>query len=956
MYRLLLSRIVCGFSLLVAASLALGQSGRVRGIVIDGSDQKPLPYTNIWLEWSGIGAVTDTTGQFILMNVPAGEYTLHAQFMGYQRKTIRNVLVTPDVTTTLLLPLEKTVLQGEEVVVTAKDELIQLTATGDRKVFKSDYLSELPVEDVSTLIGAQSGAVFYDDALHVRGGRSDELGVYLDGVLLNNPYDRNFESTLLLSGLEQVSYQPGGVGAQYGGFNSGVVHLTSQKGGSELAGEVDMLTDQWLSEREKTFGAYSYGYSRAVTALHGPVPFTQKHLRFFASLDYLYTKDRSPSWASGIQSDQFVADIDSLIRLQPAPQALVGPKQGNQRKWWGGLFNITGNYKSFFGKIGGSYHFKRDHVYQHARSAFNWQNMPLDDQTDFSLFGHFHWVITPALFLAFDANTYRYQSILQDPSIRDDFINWSNPDVIPNISTWGEIVPILDEFANFQGYGRVFGNYSKDQSERNTLKLHGSWQVTPQHHLEGGVEWQKQVIRFYSITYGIASALHRLYASTEPEGREPTADEIAVVYSQYANYAGFDATGRDAVNSGDFGPRRPENVSWYVQENYETPHFVCQLGVRFDYLSMHQKQLIDPYHIPINETGGVDVSALRDGATYFETNPRIGMAFPVTDRSTLHFHYGKYSQAPPYANTYINWLTISENLQAGATPFLSNPSLKPVKTTSYEIGCDWIAGASVVLDATCFYKEIRDQIQMRAMTGASPMTYLTFVNGDYGTSKGLTFDLSLKRTYHIATQCSYTLMWSEGTGSDPYSQFSLAMNQADDYPTLVSPLSYDQRHALHVSLDFKTSGQEGPTCRGFYPFANLGVMVWYTYGSGYPYTPVEVSNSVFSGSSDVPTGAINVNRMLSQSLCHVRIERNLQRGHLTCIPYVSILNLFNTKTIKRVFESTGMPDDDGWLATPEGQTWQKNYPAMVAWYRAMLADPTRYGMPRQIRLGCKIQF
>ena len=950
MYRYVRSSIF--LLILLFCSSANGQTGHIRGIVFDSENHNPLAAANVWLDASHFGTTSADDGRFILMNIPAGDYTLHVQYMGYKQLVIKPVTVTPLLTTRVDASLEKTILQGQEVTVVAQDEWLPLTATGDRKVYTESTLKELPFEYLNTLIGAQSGVVESDEALHVRGGRSDELGIYLDGVLLNNPYNRGIDSSILMSGLDQVSYQPGGMDAQIGGFNSGVIFLVSKQGGETLSGQFDLSTDQWLPEREKRFGAYSYGYSQSSAELHGPLPFSKKKIRFFTHLDYLYAKDRSPSYQASVEPSEFVTDIDSLVKLNPLPTALPGPKHGNHRKQWNSLFNLSGNYRGLYLKAGGRFHMKDDRLYQHTRSAFDWQHMPQSIQKDWSLYARLNWLITDKLHVMVDVNTYRFQSIIQDPQIKDDFLNWTNPDMIPNISVWGDFVPGLEEFSEFRGYGSVYGHYLKDESVRNTIKVHSAWQVTSSHRLDIGLERQTHAIRFYNVSYPISTALHRLYETID----SPTDSQIEAVYEQYADYAGFDARGQEYVDTGHFAPRKPVNTSFYIQDTYETSHFVCQLGLRLDQIKIDQKRLVDLYQIPINESGQVDMEQLKTGASYLALSPRIGFAFPVSDRATFHFHYGKYTEAPPYESTYLNWYTLGSDLQSGVSPFLANPSLKPITTTSYEIGCDVGFGSYIRLDATCFYKEIRDQIQMRSIIGAEPMTYTTFVNGDYGTLKGFTWDVYLKQFDHFSGQCSYSLMWSEGTGSNPYSQFAFTLNQDDVYPTLVSPLDYDQRHAFHATVRFQTLEKEGLFWHNRYPFSNLSILFWFTYGSGLPYTRVEEASYVFDVGNVTPVGQLNSQRMPAGSLCHLRVEKRLKKGEWTILPYINILNLFNHKLVRHVYQTTGLPDNDGWLKTPEGQVWQEKNQTAAEWYQAFLADPNNFGMPRQIRLGCKFQF
>ena len=69
-----------------------------------------------------------------------------------------------------------------------------------------------------------------------------------------------------------------------------------------------------------------------------------------------------------------------------------------------------------------------------------------------------------------------------------------------------------------------------------------------------------------------------------------------------------------------------------------------------------------------------------------------------------------------------------------------------------------------------------------------------------------------------------------------------------------------------------------------------------------------------------------------------------------------MINLLNAETFETVYEATGLPNDDGWFTTLEGQKWAEANPVAAQWYQYRVADPENYGWPRQIRLGLKLQF
>ncbi len=107
------------------------------------------------------------------------------------------------------------------------------------------------------------------------------------------------------------------------------------------------------------------------------------------------------------------------------------------------------------------------------------------------------------------------------------------------------------------------------------------------------------------------------------------------------------------------------------------------------------------------------------------------------------------------------------NLARGQSAAVSNPDLKPEKTTDYEITFQQKLSKSSALSISAFYKELRDMIQIINVQFAHPISYTTYGNIDFGTVKGLSFAYDLRRTSNIRMNVSYTLQFADGTGSDP---------------------------------------------------------------------------------------------------------------------------------------------------------------------------------------------
>ena len=171
--------------LLFPALVYGGTTGKVTGMVKDKEAGTPLPGANVVLVGAPVmlGATSDADGRFILLNVPAGTYGLKCSFIGFQEVVVRNVQITPDLTTKVDFTLTSQTLElGQTLEVVATRPLIQRDQTASARLITSDEIENLPVRGYAGVTALQAGVTDMDGNLYVRGGRLEEVAYYVDGV------------------------------------------------------------------------------------------------------------------------------------------------------------------------------------------------------------------------------------------------------------------------------------------------------------------------------------------------------------------------------------------------------------------------------------------------------------------------------------------------------------------------------------------------------------------------------------------------------------------------------------------------------------------------------------------------------------------------------------------------------------------------------------------------------
>jgi hypothetical protein len=208
-----------------------GTTGKISGKVTDKNTGEPLPGVNVLIEGTMMGAATDMKGNYIIINVPVGSYTVRADYIGYKTVRIANIRVHPDLTTEVNFQLSSTVLQGQTVSIVAERPIINKNVTNTVRTLEAEDLKNIPMRGVQTVMSLSSAVV---GGTHVRGGRSEENVTYVDGVMTTLLRGGTTNGLSVISNaIEEANFHAGGFNAEYGFANSGVL-FTTTKSGSDL--------------------------------------------------------------------------------------------------------------------------------------------------------------------------------------------------------------------------------------------------------------------------------------------------------------------------------------------------------------------------------------------------------------------------------------------------------------------------------------------------------------------------------------------------------------------------------------------------------------------------------------------------------------------------------------------------------------------------------------------------
>ena len=130
-----------------------------------------------------------------------------------------------------------------------------------------------------------------------------------------------------------------------------------------------------------------------------------------------------------------------------------------------------------------------------------------------------------------------------------------------------------------------------------------------------------------------------------------------------------------------------------------------------------------------------------------QLSPRLGIAYPITDRGVIHFSYGHFYQMPSFNNLVNNqrrFLGISQ-------PLFGNANLEPQKTVAFEVGWDQQLTEFLAVTVTGFYKDIENLVSTDVYQSAQPTTISYYINQDFANVRGVEINLRTRRYYNFTS-------------------------------------------------------------------------------------------------------------------------------------------------------------------------------------------------------------
>jgi outer membrane receptor protein involved in Fe transport len=264
-----------------------------------------------------------------------------------------------------------------------------------------------------------------------------------------------------------------------------------------------------------------------------------------------------------------------------------------------------------------------------------------------------------------------------------------------------------------------------------------------------------------------------------------------------------ETNGLPGGNRSDYVNYNPEG-SAYAQDRWEFEGLVLNAGLRYDLFT------------PGDQISDAD---LRSGRRYKQQlSPRLGVAYPISDKDVLSFHYGWTYQTPARG-------AIFENRGLGATVNTrGNPDLEPETNVAYQAAMQHLFSRDVSGQFSVFFRDIYGLITARRETDEFGNLVNVFANGDYASARGFEASVTKSFSHKFSADVHYTYSLATGVASDPNSALQFLNGGRLFLPISERALDWDQRHTLSFQANLRDAGK-------------WGMRTQWTWGSGFPFTP-----------------------------------------------------------------------------------------------------------------------
>jgi len=938
---------------IINSDLSYAQStGKIMGKVSDVATGEGIPYANVMIEGTTLGAASDVEGNYVILNIPPGVYNVTASYIGFQKVTMKDITVNVGFTTTTNfilssgeVTLEAVIVQGE------RNPLIRQDLTNPTVAITSESLEILPVDNISDVIKLQAGVVTGDDgSIHVRGGYGNEVAYTLNGLSLNDPYGNARAVGLASNAVQEASVSTGTFSAEFGNALSGVVNYVTKEGSEKFSFSMKAYSGDYVSSRSDLFQNIDdldpFNRGRVEATIGGPIPITESTRFFFSGIwenfkgtyygQRLYNPTDSYLTPDNFKSsDERAGDATDPYYFNPFSENSNGLPTGdgqyvamNQSNSLNLQFNISQ-------KFGSLLKLKYEFVYDKGKSrSFN----PDDNGRNYFFnpdgdgFDYSNGVIN-TLDLTHTVSDKTFYTLKGSYSFnRGEHYLYKDPNDPRYLPSF---------------YRKTIGNtlyYSggtdNDITYRTTTTYSVKGDLVSQmfgvHEVKAGFEYRKHNVRRDGYTL-------EFYKLQEQNG-------VPFITSLSVNDLLYDdnlTILRGKTQSVSTYEKDPIQGSVYFLDKMELAKtMILNVGLRYEFFDAASDYNYDLSKNITDSLSGYMNAYLKPAEVKHMFSPRFSVSYPITDRGVIRFSYGHFYQIGSLEKLYENDVRWVPNVSS--IPTFGNANVNPQRSIQYEIGLQQQLTDDFKFDLTGYYKDVRDYIFTQTIYTEEARQYKLLTNLAYSNVRGVTISFLKRRSPGglFAATLDYTYQIAEGNRTQPEEDLFFSEASGKQTETYLVPLSFDRSHLINGTFTLADP-------------SSWTVGIVYNIQAGTPYTPAlppTLSTITYEQSSSTKAMQWDVD---------LKFEKYFSLGSFDYSVFIHINNLFDTQNDTYVYSSSGKA-----LSNVEQELEANQFNDLrnrIARGDEGMIDesyldnyyserPERVSRPREVRLGFSILF
>lgn len=186
-----MSRLILFSAFFLSFSTVFGQTGSLRGRVVEKISREPVPFAPIGIPSKSIGVTADADGEFEFKDLAPGVYNIEIKVVGYKPVTVFEVQVSSARVRQLEIELEQELRELQEVdirpeaFVKLDESPVSAFTIGEVEIKRNPGSNRDVSKALQSLPGVAATASFRNDLI-IRGGSTNENRFYLDGVEVPN--------------------------------------------------------------------------------------------------------------------------------------------------------------------------------------------------------------------------------------------------------------------------------------------------------------------------------------------------------------------------------------------------------------------------------------------------------------------------------------------------------------------------------------------------------------------------------------------------------------------------------------------------------------------------------------------------------------------------------------------------------------------------------------------------